>query len=124
MCGMSGSQAVREKWVALVAEQKASGVSVAKFCLERGIVASSLFAWRRKLAEPPSLARATSFVEATIEGDPLAYGPREEGRWRAGQAGGVSIELASGHRIIVERGFDQRLLLEVMSTLERIGCGS
>jgi len=34
-----------------VAEQERSGRSVQRFCIERGLAASSLFAWRRKLRE-------------------------------------------------------------------------
>ena len=111
MTVMSRSPAAREQWSRIVDEQKSSGLTVKQFCAERSLCASTLFVWRRKLAAPPAEAdHSTAFVEATI-GDAESERP-------ACEAGGVSIELPRGRRIIVERGFDRRLLLEVISALE------
>jgi hypothetical protein len=49
MSGMTRSERAWAKWRGLVEAQEASGLSVLRFCEERGIPASSLFAWRRKL---------------------------------------------------------------------------
>lgn len=47
------------KWRGLVAEQERSGLSVQRFCIDRGLASSSLFAWRRKvrLAEAARASR-------------------------------------------------------------------
>lgn len=79
---------------------------MARFCDERGIPASSLFGWKRKLgSEAGQAARASGFVEARVRG-------------AAGVGGEVAVELASGRRIIIGSGFDRRVLLEVIETLE------
>jgi hypothetical protein len=113
------------KWRGLVEEQRASGLSVHRFCQARGIPASSLFAWRRKLRGErtraqtgPAMGLAASspergtgrraFVEAVLRGDP--------GAARGGS--GVMVELGRGRRIVLERGFDRRVLLEVIAALE------
>ena len=107
MSGMNkASSAARVKWSRLIAAQGGSGKSVARFCAERGIPASSLFAWRRRLratADPAPLA--SGFVEARVAGE-------------APQGCGVTIELGGGRRVSVARGFDRQLLLDVIEALE------
>jgi transposase-like protein len=113
---MSRSGSAREKWTRIIREQRASGLSVAAFCAERGIPASSLFAWRRRLAGAgDATPSGSAFVEAKVRG---AQDSRD---------GGVTIELACGRRVTVTRGFDRQLLLEVLDALEsgaRDGVGS
>ncbi len=107
------SAAARARRSGLVAEQRSSGLTVPKFCLERGIAASSLFGWRRKLAREALVRESGAdgrsapprFVEALVEDD----------RQRSA---GVSIELTCGRRVSVGRGFDRRVLLEVIGVLE------
>jgi hypothetical protein len=38
-----------EKWKELITEQRRSGVSVARFCQERGVSESGFSYWRRKI---------------------------------------------------------------------------
>lgn len=100
MSGMSGSEATRVRWGRIISEQRESGETVAGFCAVRGISVSSFYPWKRRLGPPG----ASEFVEAKVMGGDAV--------------GGVTIELASGRRIIFERGFDRLLLLEVIQTLE------
>lgn len=82
-----------------------------RFCEERGIPASSLFGWKRKLAGAGE-GGAAAFVEAKVEGID------DEQR-------GVAIEVRCGRRVTVARGFDRQLLLEVIEALEaRVEAGS
>jgi transposase-like protein len=104
--GRSGS--AREKWSRIIREQQASGLSVAAFCAQRGVAESSFYPWKRKLSEAGDTATrddAPTFVEATIRGV-------------AEECSGVTVELPCGRRVTVTRGFDRRLLLEVLDTLE------
>ena len=134
--GMSRSERAWANWWGLVAAQERSGLSVRRFCIERGLAASSLFAWRRKLGEAEATragrqggagrersaptgatpGRRPAFVEAMIARE-VASAPARDLRdratpddWRWGGAGGVAVELACGRRIIVRRGFDHHLL--------------
>jgi hypothetical protein len=120
MCGMSRSDAARAKWAGVIREQRESGLSVARFCADRGIPSSSLFVWKRKLAgaEP-------AFVEAKVgrgEDERNSGAPtRSAERGRDECDGGVTIRLGRGRHVAVARGFDRRLLLEVIETLESGG---
>ena len=79
------------------------------YCDERGIPASSLFGWKRKLrGGAEQTPRASGFVEARVRG-------------AVGVGGEVAVELASGRRIIVGGGFDRQVLLEVIDALEARG---
>ncbi len=89
-----------EKWSRIIEEQRASGLTVARFCAERRIPASSFFPWRKRLGGKPA---SPAFVEAKVR-DPT-------------DGGGVAIELPAGRRVIVSRGFDHDLLLEVIAAL-------
>jgi hypothetical protein len=117
MSGMNkASVAARAKWSRIIAEQRHSGMSAARFCDERGIWASSFFSWKRKLAGAGGAASAAPpppvFVEAKVGGIDDERG------------GGVMIEVVGGRRIIVGRGFDRQLLLEVIGALEPAGGSS
>ena len=94
------------KWEALVAEQAGSGLSVAAFCRERGVPASQLFAWKRRLRP----AAVESFVEVQVVGS----GARRE---TAGNCA-IEIRLESGRRVFVEPGFEAAHLRAVLAVLE------
>jgi transposase-like protein len=107
---MNRSGTAREKWTRIIHEQQASGETVAAFCAGRGIAESLFYPWKRRLAGrggvrpgPPPLR---AFVEAKID------------QVEAVGGAGVAIELGRGRRVTVARGFDRRLLLEVIETLE------
>jgi len=105
---MSRATRARERWSRIIREHRASGQTVAAFCAERSIPASSFFPWRRRLAEAGEDGSAV-FVEAKVGADD-----------RQGEQG-VTIVLAGGRRIMVGPGFDRRVLLEVIDALESGG---
>jgi hypothetical protein len=118
------SETAWAKWRGLVAAQEASGLSVHGFCDEHGIPASSMFAWRRKLRDAVfgAAARRPGFVEVVREravtgGERVDRGGRPH---RGGRGSTLAIELDCGRRIVLERGFDRHLLLEVIEALECI----
>jgi hypothetical protein len=81
---------------------------------------SSYYGWRAKLNREK---RPTGFVEArVVEACGDDPGERTSIRRGAGFAAVdsavVRIELAGGRRVVVTRGFDRRLLLEVIGALE------
>lgn len=106
VCMNKSTAAAREKWSRIIAEQRVSGLSVARFCEDRGIPASSFFPWKRKLADAVSTDADAMFVEAKI-GAADRHGDH-----------GVTIVLAGGRRIMIGPGFDRRLLLDVIEALE------
>jgi len=106
------SEAARAKWARLIEAQALSGLSAAEFCRRRRIWASSFFAWKRTLGNSDTQmpeSGGAGFVEAIVEGD------------GGGPHGGITIDLVSGRRVTVSRGFDRQLLLEVIEALEPCG---
>ena len=112
---MSRSRSAKEKWTRIIREQQASGLSIAAFCAERSVAESSFYPWKRRLRSAAGASDGAGFVEATVRDIP----PPPDA------AGGVRIEVgAGGRRVIVARGFDRRLLLDVIETLESTARGA
>jgi hypothetical protein len=113
---MNRSQSARGKWARIIDEQRTSGLPVSVFCRQQSVPASSFFAWRRKLVG----RRAAEFVEVAVAGQ----ADRVTDSGDHGERGaGVAIDLSGGRRrVIVGRGFDRQLLLDVIDALEAKPC--
>ena len=98
------------RWRKLLEDQRASGLPVTAFCRERGIAASSLFAWRRRLARGEPVFKPVK-VAAT---------PAPSRRGGDGGEGAIELHLAAQRRLIVRRGFDRQLLADVIYALESL----
>lgn len=98
-------EAARARWSGLVSEQLESGKSVAAFCRERGVPASQLFLWKRRLREAGA---AGQFVEVAVN--------------RAVETGaggsGIEVRLNGGRSLFVEPGFDADHLRALLAVLE------
>jgi transposase-like protein len=96
------------KWRGLVADQNASGQSVARFCSERGLSSAQLFAWKKRLRD----AEATRFVA-------LELAPVPEAKWPAVTRGrAIEVRLVRDRSLIVEPGFDAHHLRALLAVLE------
>lgn len=111
-------ESARARWSRIIDQQRSSGVPVAVFCRERSLPVSSYYGWRRKLSSGPA---DPGFIEARVVGEPRA-GDKKPGVGSASapNSSGVRIDLAGGRRILVTRGFDRLVLLEVIQLLEGI----
>jgi len=116
IAGMSTFESTQSRWTRIVRDQASSGLSVAAFCARHGLAVSTFYPWKRRLAsEATQTPRAATpaFVEARMV-------PAERRPVSADDhGGGVTIVLACGRRVFVAPGFDPRLLLDVLGTLER-----
>lgn len=113
-------ESARSKWARIIEEHRGSGLPVAVFCRERSLAVSSYYGWRAKLSGARSGAE---FVEAQVVEDRGSDSGTPVGIKGGASAGdihsaAVRIELACGRRVVVSRGFDRRLLLEVICALE------
>jgi hypothetical protein len=114
---------------------------ISVFCRERGVPASSLFAWRRRLesgaARRPMLSPAGDgevFKPVKLVSEPQARRPRRTddvhdadaaatAELSAAGCGGVELHLPGRRRLVVlvvRRGFDRQLLLDVVGALESL----
>ena len=112
------------QWGELVSAWEASGLTADVFASEHGVAPSSLRWWkteraRRARKEPRRRSpRRPSSLTATANEVALARVVRSgDVRAPAGALGGVAV-VAGGARIVVEHGFDGRLLREVVRALE------
>jgi hypothetical protein len=103
----------RVRWSRIIDQQRRSGLPVAVFCRERSLPVSSYYAWRRKLSGGPA---DSGFVEARVV-DPEVEDKKSVVAC-VSNSSGVRIELPYGRQIVVARGFDRRVLLEVIHALE------
>jgi len=113
---VSASESARAKWSRIIDQQLSSGLAVSVFCRQRSLPVSSYYGWRRKLSGGPV---DPGFIEARVVGEPEAE-TKKSGVSSASvsNTSGVRIDLAGGRQILVMRGFDRQLLLEVIQVLE------
>ncbi len=90
----------------LLAEQKASGLSVAAFARDRGVPKWRLYEGRQRLRKRKSRAKKVDFVQVHVR--PVQPAPSP-----------IKVELEAGMRVHVPLGFDEdelRRLLAVLSS--------
>jgi hypothetical protein len=110
------------QWGELVSAWEASGIGAEAFASDHGVVGSTLRWWKTELArrarnEPPRRPPKRLPTTTAASGVALARVVRPgDGSAPAEPSGGVAV-LAGGARIVVARGFDGRLLREVVRAL-------
>jgi transposase-like protein len=97
-----------EQWRRVIAEFEASGQSARAFAEARGLTASALGYWRRRIARDqqpsaPSSALAVSFVEVRSEPVPSAR---------------YEVALANGRSVFVGAHFDDVVLARLLHVVE------
>jgi hypothetical protein len=92
-----------DQWRERLAEHERSGLTVKRFCEERGITQYSFYAWRKRLREQ----------------GPVRFALVERGRVRqeAASAPGLELILASGARLRIGAGVDSATLRTVLEAL-------
>jgi hypothetical protein len=97
-----------EQWRRIVTEFEASGQSARAFAEARGLTASALGYWRRRIARDqqpsaPSSALAVSFVEVRSEPTPSAR---------------YEVALGNGRSVFVGAQFDDIVLARLLRVVE------
>jgi hypothetical protein len=95
-----------EEWRRIIDGQRPSGLTVAAYCRDRGITDGAFYAWKRRLRSPARSNRSS--VPAFVEVKP-AKTPASEA---------IEICLHGERRLLVRRGFDHDLLIDLVHTLE------
>lgn len=97
-----------EEWRQIIDGQQSSGLTVAAYCLDRGITQGSFYTWKRRLRSPakPNRSPKPAFVEVTPP--------------RAATAGTIEVCLRGERHLLARRGFDRNLLIELIRVLESI----
>lgn len=100
------------RWRKLLEDQGASGLPISAFCRERGIAPASLFAWRRRLSGGEPVFKPVKIAAAPT--------PARRGGDDDGGEGAIELRLTGERRLMVRRGFDPQLLMEVIRALESL----
>jgi|HubBroStandDraft_1064217.scaffolds.fasta_scaffold44013_1 hypothetical protein len=107
-----------EQWRRRIADQQASGLSIAAFCRAQHLSENTFYLWKRLLQQGNAEGKASaaaSFVE-------VKSSPRGAGRpaGTAGEGCAIEVRLRNHRRLRVRPGFSRTLLAELMSVLEAL----
>ena len=78
-------------WRRRLRRQAASGLSIPEFCARQGVSTASFYAWRRRLAAPPSDVRPDAPLFVPLHLDPSPHPD--------GTVSGRSFEIELPHRV-------------------------
>src|SRR5271156_1379938 len=110
--------ATAEQWRRRMADQKASGLSVAAFCRDQHISENTFYLWNRLLRQGAesgaSVAEAKPVASSFIEVKPTLPAGRRFPATLGGEAIGIEIRLDHDRRLLVRPGFDRKLLAGVV----------
>jgi hypothetical protein len=106
-----------ERWRKLIDQQRESGLPVSAYCRERGLSAASMFCWRRRLSQSAATFKPVKVV-SVAKRPARDVGEQPEDAIELPAASFVELCLRGGRRLILRRGFDRQLLLDVISALE------
>jgi hypothetical protein len=95
-----------EEWRQIIDGQTGGGLTVAAYCLERGITRGSFYTWKRWLRSPAKRNRLAKPVFAEVTPP------------KTSASGVVEICLHGERRLMVRAGFDHDLLIDLIRTLE------
>ena len=97
----------------LVSEYEASGLTRQAFCVDRGLSVAALDKYRRRVQRRP---RSGTGVLLPVE---VVSPTAQDSSRDAGCDGVLFVELGSGRRIEVRRGFDAETLERLVTVLDR-----
>ena len=95
-----------EQWHRIIEGQRSSGLTVAAYCRDRGVTEGSFYTWKRRLRSPAKSNRSSAPVFVEVKPPKTA----------AVEA--IEICLNRGRRLLVRRGFDADLLMDLVRILE------
>jgi hypothetical protein len=96
----------REEWRQIIDGQRPSGLTVAAYCLQRGVTQGSFYTWKRRLRSPAKTNRLPKPAFVEVKPSTLSA------------TGAIEICLRGERRLLARRGFDRDLLIELIHTLE------
>jgi len=100
-----------QDWRRLIGQQVGSGLSIAAWCRQQGLVEPTFRWWRRELARRDARKAKTLFVPVQVQPGVLSPEP-----------GSIEILLTGGRRIRLSGPVDRRVLAEVVAVLEGAAC--
>ena len=106
------SEKVEARWRTLIAEQQASGQSVAAFCRERDLRDGPFYEWKKRL-RPPEAEPFVAVEIATTETSAVPFSLTPV------PSAPLEIRLRHGRSLLVGSDFDAPHLLRLLRVLEQ-----
>jgi hypothetical protein len=100
---MRDLRATEQRWQQRIEEQRASGLSITKFCRRESVHKAGFYFWRRRLMGTPQ----EGFVELKVS-SPSGSAPSPA----------IEVRLAHGRTVMVPVGFDDAHLAKVIAAIE------
>lgn len=118
------SEAKEQFWRQIVEAHAGSGLSVRRYCSDRGITEPSFFAWRKELARRDAAAKEKRARTASTNQSPapIRFAQLQIASGELAGAACLEIVLPTGVRIRVPRGACRDTLSDVLGVLERHPC--
>lgn len=117
---MSKQRLSRQRWRDLIEEQRTGGLSVQAFCKRHGLASSTFFNWSRRFkSEAPSSAadQTRAAPPPFVELEAPSASHTGEADDASATTSTIELVLPSGLVVRVRRGFDPRLLQQVVEAL-------
>ncbi len=105
----------RELWRNHIHSWQESGLSQAEFCRQNNLKPRQFLYWKKRILGTPIPTELQTFAE-------LPFGKIFENRDRS-LLGALRLEIRSGYRIEIEKGFDPGTLLELIRVLDQACSG-
>ena len=103
---------LRTWYSAALADQANRGLSMADYADELGVSSATLYQWKRRLSAEDAAEfetpRSLGLVEVTIEEQPRT----------GAESSPIVVQLSSGRRVELPKGFDDSDLVRLISLLE------
>jgi hypothetical protein len=109
------------RWRKRIEQQRESGLAVSAYCREQGLSAASMFAWKRRLRPTGSVPLRQTFKPVKVVSETLKQSTdRLDGVIELSAASFVELCLRGERHVIVRRGFDRQLLIDLVQALESL----
>jgi hypothetical protein len=110
---VQASACAADRWRAIIAQQRESGLGMAEFCRQRSIPPTRFYSWRQKLEGPRKVRsrsvspRPSSFVSVKLASAKAAR-----------SSSMLEVCLRGGRRLRVRGALQRQLLVELIDVLE------
>ena len=108
---LRGGVPCRDRWQAVLARQRESGLSIKAFCARERVSYQSFFLWKRRFRDEAADGKAIFAPVRVVAEEPA---PAE--------CGHIEIEFPGGQRVHVRGRVDRQALADVLAVLGAVAC--
>lgn len=106
-----GGVPCRDRWQAVLARHRQSGLSIKAFCARERVSYQSFFLWKRRFRDEAADGKVTFTPVRVVTEEPAQA-----------ECGHIEIELPEGSRVHVRGRVDRQALADVLAVLGVVAC--